>query len=188
MLESLVDMKKSTTPIKSFGYGATAGLAGALVLSVLARITPGLKAESKRKNEQPQAFPADSFDEKKVIEWQNRSRSPAAYSPERSEGQGTGENAAAVTPAAALAEAQGPGPGGAAEQFIVKLGSGLFDRDLSRYSKPAGKAVHFAYGGFWGSVYGMLQGHRRRNIWLAGTAHGLLCGRSDRDRWFVSVR
>jgi len=58
---------------------------------------------------------------------------------------------AAVTPAGALAEAQGPGPEGAAEYFIVKVGSGLFDRDFSRYSKPAGKILHFVYGSFWGS-------------------------------------
>lgn len=173
MLESLTRSKESTTPLKSIGYGAAAGLAGALVLTVLARITPGLKPESKRKKEQPQVFPADSFDEKKVIEWQDRSRSPAAYSPERSSGQVQGEHAAAVTPAGALAEAQGPGPEGAAEQFVVKLGSGLFDRDISKYSKPAGEAVHLAYGAFWGCVYGMLQGRGRRNIWLAGTAHGL---------------
>jgi hypothetical protein len=173
MLESHTRTSGSATPLEIVGYGAAAGLAGALVLTVLARITPGLKPEPKRRDEQPQNFPADSFDEKKVIEWQDRSRSPAAYLTRRGGEQVPGEHAAAVTPAGALAEAQGPGPEGAAEQFIAKLGSGLFDRDLSEYSKPAGKAVHFAYGGFWGSVYGILQGRRRRKVWLAGTAHGL---------------
>ena len=173
MLEPHTQTSRSATPLKSIGYGAAAGVAGALVITVLARITPGLNARSKRKREQPQNFPVDSFDEKKVIEWQDRSRSPAAYLTGREGAQVQAEHAAAVTPAGALAEAQGPGPEGAAEQFIVKLGSGLFDRDLSVYSKPAGKAVHFAYGAFWGIVYGMLQGNRHRKVWLAGTAHGL---------------
>ena len=118
-------------------------------------------------------FRLTAFDEKNVIEWQDRSRSPAAYLTGRGGGQVPAEHAAAVTPAGALAEAQGPGPEGAAEQFIVKLAPAFFDRDLSEYSKPAGKAVHFAYGAFWGIVYGMLQGRRRRKVWLAGTAHGL---------------
>ncbi len=174
MLESIMRTNRSTTPLKTIGYGAAAGLAGALVLMVVARITLAFETESKRKNERPQNLPADSFDEKKVIEWQDRSRSPAAYSPGRSGGQILVEHAAAVTPAGALAEAQGPSPEGAAELFIVKLGSGLFDRDLSKYSKPAGKAVHLAYGAFWGSVYGILRGRRRHNVWLAGAANGLV--------------
>lgn len=173
MAEFITRTSRSTTPLKAVGYGAAAGLAGALVLTVLARITPGLKPESKRQDDRPETFPADSFDEKKVTEWQDRSRSPAAHSPKRSGEQSQAEHAAAVTPAGALAEAQGPGPEGLAEHFAVKVGSGLFDRDLSKYSKPAGKAVHFAYGAFWGSVYGILQGDRRRNILLGGAAHGL---------------
>jgi hypothetical protein len=82
-------------------------------------------------------------------------------------------HAAAVTPAGALAEAEGPGPEGAAELFIAKLGSGLFDRDVSKYSKPAGELLHFVYGSFWGAAYGLQQGRSRRNPWLAGTLHGL---------------
>lgn len=165
------------TPLEAVAYGAVAGFAGAVVLTLLARATPWFKTESgKTSKRQPSNLPEDPFDSEKVIEWQDRSRSPAAYSP-RGAGGGTAareEHAAAVTPAGVLAEDQGPGPEGAAEQFLAKLGSGLFDRDLSRYSKPAGRILHFVYGAWWGVVYGMQQGRRRRNPWLAGTAHGLL--------------
>ena len=49
MLEPHTQTSGSATPLKIIGYGAAAGLAGALVITVLARITPGLKAEAKRK-------------------------------------------------------------------------------------------------------------------------------------------
>jgi len=164
------------SPMKAAFYGAAGGLAGTLIITLLARITPGLKTESgKNAKEQLPKLPDHPFTKEKVIEWQDRSRSPAAYSTPVAGGPAQAsaiEHAAAVTPAGALAEAQGPGPEGAAEYFVVKVGSGLFDRDFSRYSKPAGKILHFVYGSFWGLVYGILQGRGRRNVWLAGIVHG----------------
>jgi hypothetical protein len=114
-----------------------------------------------------------------VREWQKRAQSPAAYRPSARQhrpGQprpGAGR-AASVTPAGALAQAQGPGPEGAAERFAVKLGSGLFNRDVAPYAKPAGKAVHLLYGSFWGALYGLVQASLRRSPLMAGLLHGLV--------------
>lgn len=170
--------KSHATPLEAVAYGAAAGFAGTVVITLLARAAPWANTGShKASKQQPPKLPEDLFDKEKLIEWQDRSRSPAAYSPQGSgRGYAAGareEHAAAVTPAGVLAEAQGPGPEGAAEQFLAKLGSGLFDRDFSQYSKPAGKVLHFVYGTFWGIVYGILQGQRRRNPWVAGTLHGI---------------
>jgi uncharacterized membrane protein YagU involved in acid resistance len=79
-----------------------------------------------------------------------------------------------VTPAGALAQAQGPGPEGAAELFALKVGSGLFGRDIARSARGWGRAVHFVYGSLWGAIYGTLQGVTRRRPLLNGAAHGML--------------
>jgi hypothetical protein len=166
------------SPVKAAFYGAAGGLVGTIIITLLARIIPGIRTESKKNpKEQLPKLPDHPFKKETVIEWQDRSRSPAAYSLQVADGPAQEiaiEHAAAVTPAGALAEAQGPGPEGAAEYFIVKVGSGLFDRDFARYSKPAGKILHLVYGSFCGLVYGILQGQGRRNVWLAGTVHGFL--------------
>jgi hypothetical protein len=157
-------------------HGAVAGVAGTLLITLAARMIPWLK-RAKASRPAPDRLPSDPFQTEEVIKWQDRSRSPAAYSsPERnlgSIGRTAVEEAASVTPAGALAEVQAPGPEGAAELFFVKMGSGLFDKDVSRYARPAGKAVHCAYGTLGGVLYGLVQSRRIRDPWLCGVFHGL---------------
>src|SRR5438105_1592844 len=102
-------MRMTVSPIQVACYGAAGGLAGTLLITLLARITPGIKAESTRRSRQNSSrLPDDPFNKEEVIEWQDRSRSPAAYSQQDAGGplERTGvEHAAAVTPAGALAEA-----------------------------------------------------------------------------------
>src|SRR5437016_4600334 len=108
------------------------------------------------------------------MDWQDRSRSPAAYSsPETREGTTAVEEPAAVTPAGALTSVFSPGPEGAAELFFVKVGSGLFDRDVSKYARPAGTALHLMYGTLGGVLYGFTQGRNARDPWLCGVLYGL---------------
>lgn len=83
------------------------------------------------------------------------------------------ESVAALTPADALALASGPSPEGAAERFALKLGSGLFGRDLAPIVGTAGLAVHVVYGSFWGGIYGLLQSSLQWSPGLAGLLHGL---------------
>ena len=74
-----------------------------------------------------------------MIEWQDWSRSPAAYLTGHGEGQVPAEHPAAVTTAGALAEAQGPGPEGAAEQFIVKLAPAFLIETFLSTRNPSAK-------------------------------------------------
>jgi hypothetical protein len=76
--------------------------------------------------------------------------------------------------ARALAIAQSPGPEGLAEQFAFKAASGLFGRDIAPYARPAGRAVHLAYGAVWGTLYGILQSSYRRPPVPFGAVYGLL--------------
>jgi hypothetical protein len=133
------------SPARVVGYGAAAGMAGTLVITAPVRIIPWHKPG------EPSKKPAK----------------PASDSPEQTGGLGV-ESAMRVTPAGALAEGEGPGTEGAAELFLVKVGSGLFDRDLSNCAKPASKGVHFAYGTAWGALYGLGEGGRRVDPSLAG--------------------
>jgi len=110
------------------------------------------------------------------MEWQDRSRSPASHRPSKQD-NGPKGNAPQKSggPAAALAKPQGPGAEGVAELFFTKVGSGLFDRDLSQYASAAGKALHVAYGALWGLLYGVGQVDRIvDDPWLAGTAYGVI--------------
>ena len=125
------------TPLGAAGRGLAGGIAGAILLSVLSRILPGLRA------------------------WRSGSELlPPVGRPE-------------ATPARALTQVQSPGPEGLAEQFAFKVGAGVFGRDISPQTRPAGRAVHLAYGAWWGMLYGLLQASFRRPPALFGAAYGL---------------
>ena len=126
------------TPLGAAGRGIAGGLAGALLLSVLSRVLPGLRAR-------PIATPHGQ---------------PAAP-PE-------------PTLARALTLPQSPGPEGLAEQFAFKVASGVLGRDLSPQLRPAGRAVHLAYGAAWGMLYGLLQASYPRPPVPFGAAYGLV--------------
>ena len=61
-----------------------------------------------------------------------------------------------------------------AEPFAFKLAAGLFDRDIAGASRPAGLAVHLAYGTTWGVLYGLLRASARWSPALAGAIYGLV--------------
>ncbi len=77
-----------------------------------------------------------------------------------------------MMPETALVTQPGPGPEGSAEQFAVKVGAGLFDRDISGRAKLAGKLVHLGYGSLWGGLFGLIEGSLRLVWVVAGTAYG----------------
>ncbi len=59
------------------------------------------------------------------------------------------------------------------ELFVQKVATGLFGASLSESARTAaGAGMHFAYGGFWGAVYGLVQSSLR----LPAALHGLLYG------------
>jgi uncharacterized membrane protein YagU involved in acid resistance len=100
-----------------------------------------------------------------IVPWaRNEPRIPA---------QADNDHAAAITPAGVLTQAQGPGPQGAAELFALKVAAGLFSRDISHSTKLAGLAVHYAYGAFWGAIYGLFRANSRSNAELWGASFGL---------------
>src|SRR3954470_8248021 len=65
-----------------------------------------------------------------------------------------------ITPGGALALPSDAGPESSAGKFAMKVGAGLFDRDLSRHAAFAGEAVHFVYGTFWGAIFGLVYASR----------------------------
>jgi hypothetical protein len=148
--------------------GAAAGFAATLVLSALARVLPGMSNEPDaiKAAKTPAVPPADPFDPDQVAAWQARSQSPAAY-------RHLSGPASGVAPAQALEQPTAPGPEGLAEQFAFKVGSGLFDEDVSASAKPAGLVVHLVYGSFWGALYGILQSSYRQPRHLFGALYGL---------------
>lgn len=81
--------------------------------------------------------------------------------------------AAAATPGEALARASDAGPEGSAGKFALKVGAGLFGRDLSSHARAAGEAVHFAYGTFWGGFFGLVLGSMKRPGVTTASALGL---------------
>jgi hypothetical protein len=177
----------AATPLGVAGRGAVAGLVATALLSVLARVMPGMRnpppqGESGGGGGGKPALPEDPFDRQQVHEWQNRADSPAAYRQEQppaggqrgAQGGGVGGQAAAVTPAGALAQAQAPGPEGAAAQFALKLASGMFGRDIRHRARLAGEVVHFTYGTAWGVLYGLLQGSSPRRPGPFGLLYGLV--------------
>lgn len=61
------------------------------------------------------------------------------------------------------------------ELFVQKVATGLFGASLSESARTAaGAGMHFAYGGFWGAVYGLIQSSLRLPAALHGLLYGLL--------------
>jgi hypothetical protein len=175
--------EQRVTPVGAAGRGLAAGLVATLLLSALARVLPGMRRGLGGGEKDPgtPAAPSDPFDADAVRMWQERSQSPAAFRrPDDGGGRtnagrhGAELPAARSTPAGALAQPLAPGPEGLAAQFAFKVASGVFNRDITPIARRAGTAVHFAYGGFWGVVYGLLQGSYRRPPGVLGAAYGLL--------------
>lgn len=165
-----------STPLQAVALGAASGLAGALLLSALSRVAPGMwnRRGEERERQAPPVLPEDPFDPRQVQEWQARSQSPAADRPrngdQRSVYAAPRRN---FTPAETLAEPQSPGPEGLAEQFALKVGSGVFARDLKPVIRPLGVATHLLYGSFWGSLYGVTEPSFRWNPSISGPLFGL---------------
>ena len=157
------------TPVGAATRGAAAGLAATLLLSVLARVMPGM---SNRPPSPPKQPPTPD-EPQQVREWQAREQSPAAFQREADAEQEARRGSPGATPAGALVQPQSPGPEGLAEQFAFKVGAGLFDRDVSPYARPAGVGVHLAYGSAWGMLYGLLQASHRRRPGPFGALYGL---------------
>ena len=120
------------TPLGALFAGMGAGIIGTLVLSVLARVLPGMRIgraghlSGSREDEQMQ-------DE-------------------------SGGITARATPVQALTEPQAPGPEGLAQQFAFKVASGLFGKDISGAARVWGMATHLAYGAAWGALLGLILG------------------------------
>ncbi len=162
------------TPLEAACLGVLAGLIATCGLSVLIRVTPGMRDLTIKTPPEPKSkrFGPDPFDREAVRAWQDDMRSPAVRrAPERA-----AEAAARLrtTPEAALVTEHGPGPEGAAERFAAKVAAGLFNRDLLDHEKLAGKIVHFGYGSVWGGVYGVLQASLAWPWVLSGTLYGAL--------------
>lgn len=140
------------TPSGAAGRGAVAGLTATLLLSVLARVMPGMSNQPDG-GRQPQEGrpPSPNPDDPEAVQtWQDQARSPAAFqSPDEQDGESAG-GSPGITPTGALVQPTAPGPEGLAEQFAFKVAAGLFDRDLAAAARPAGLAVHFVYGSAWG--------------------------------------
>ncbi len=85
-------------------------------------------------------------------------------------GAGTGIGAAQ---ALAGGRVQAPFLDRSTELFVQKVATGLFGASLSGVTLvAAGAAMHVAYGGFWGAIYGLAQSSLR----LPPAPHGLLFG------------
>ena len=160
---------RGETPVGAGTRGAAAGLAATLVLSALVRLLPGMRPSLPFLRRPPD--PPREPDE--VCAWQAREQAPAAHR-QREGARERGARLVAGTPAAALAQPTAPGPEGLAEQFAFKIASGVFDRDISPYLRPAGLAVHLAYGSAWGALYGLLQASYRRPPATAGAGYGVV--------------
>ena len=66
------------------------------------------------------------------------------------------------------------------EIFVQKVATGLFGASPSGTAlAAAGAAMHFAYGGFWGAIYGLLQASLR----LPPRLHGVLYGLAEMVVW-----
>jgi hypothetical protein len=156
-------------PLEALAFGAIAGFVGTFVLSVLARIVPGMQNLTHKESEaaRRQHEPRDRFDAEAVRAWQDRARSPGAN-------ERRARRPPVFTAEGALVTAEGPGPEGAAAEFAVKLVTGLFGRDITWSARRAGKIVHFVYGTLWGAAYGLVAGSFRLPWALAGAGFGFL--------------
>lgn len=132
------------TPLEVLAKGAVAGLSATLLLSILSRMTFGTMDRSSR-------------DVQKKAPTQKRDE----------------HHPAEITPGGALARSAEAGPEGSAGKFALKVGSGLFGRDLSAHGKAAGEAVHFTYGTLWGALFGIVFASTRSRKWATGLGLGL---------------
>jgi hypothetical protein len=166
---------QQVTPIRVAAQGAAAGLVAALALSALARALPGVWDEraDPRADGKPKP-PVDPGDSAAVCEWQERSRSPAAFRPPPEKQAERRGEPPGVTPTGALAQPQGPGPEGLAEQFAFKVASGLMGSDISHSVRQVGMATHLAYGSLWGVLYGMIQAGYRLRPGRFGPLYGMV--------------
>ncbi len=94
---------------------------------------------------------------------------------DRGQRSGEGDASAGMGASQALAggQVQAPFLDQSTELFVQKVATGLFGASLSESARTAaGAGMHFAYGGFWGAVYGLVQSSLR----LPAALHGLLYG------------
>jgi hypothetical protein len=159
------------TPVGAAGRGLVAGLVATAVLSLLARVLPGMENQPgpPRARLGPPRRPDDPFDAEQVRRWQRRAQAPAAHEADGGAGSWPG-----ISPAAALTAPQAPGPEGLAEQFAFKAAAGLFETDISPHLRPAGIATHVLYGSAWGLLYGLLQATYHQSPVVFGALYGLL--------------
>ena len=99
---------------------------------------------------------------------------PILRTPRLAIAAGRSDDALQPTLARALTLSQSPGPEGLAEQFALKVASGVFGRDLSSSAQPAGRIIHLAYGSAWGMLYGLLQTSYPRPAAVFGVIYGFL--------------
>ena len=132
------------TPLGAALAGIVAGLAATLLLSVLARVMPGMQIR-------PKGAKQDEGKEKN-----------------------TSHSMDALTPANVLIQPQSPGPEGLAQQFAFKVGSGLFGRDITPHERFAGFLVHIVYGSLWGFLFGLIQATFHWIPVLFGAIYGLV--------------
>jgi hypothetical protein len=168
--QTALDCPTLLTPVEALLLGVVAGLVATFALSVLARIVPGMSNLTQKpgtlRAHEKKGQPSDPFDPEIVQAWQDHARCPGATKAGLRDG-------AFFTAEGALVKTHGPGPEGAAAEFAVKLVAGLFGRDITASAKRAGKVVHFAYGSFWGGVYGLMQASLELPWFAIGAAHGL---------------
>ncbi len=77
----------------------------------------------------------------------------------------------------ALAEGPGmpPNMNRVTATFVQKIATGIFGTSLSAHQQYlAGTAWHLAYGGFWGTVYGLVRSSLEAPKTILGPAHGLV--------------
>src|SRR5829696_1443249 len=103
---------RTPTPVAAAVRGAVGGVAATLLLSVLARVLPGLRNRQPRWPAPPVA-PSDPFDPAGVQEWQARAQTPA-LSRGRAQGPPLGHRSPPGSPpgspGGALVQVQAPGP------------------------------------------------------------------------------
>jgi uncharacterized membrane protein YagU involved in acid resistance len=160
------------TPVGAAVRGAVGGVAATLLLSVLARVLPGMRDRPPGRPV-PAAAPSDPFDPAGVREWQARAQSPA-LSRGRAHEPPLGQRFPPGSPGEALVQVQAPGPEGLAAQFAFKVALGVFDKDIAGQLRPVGFGVHVLYGTFWGALFGIAQGTYHRRPGPAGALYGLL--------------
>jgi uncharacterized membrane protein YagU involved in acid resistance len=161
------------TPVAAAVRGAVGGVAATLLLSVLARVLPGMRDRPPGRPVAA-AAPSDPFDPAVVQEWQARAQTPA-LGRGRAHGPHLGHRFPPPgSPGGALVQVEAPGPEGLAAQFAFKVALGVFDKDIAGQLRPVGFGVHVLYGTLWGALFGIAQGTYHRRPGPAGALYGLL--------------